>query len=102
MSAIEACSLQPLDALVSGATTILFDPGNAIVDQLRDAQQHFEATDVCLDFTEIETVSSEELSALIRFALGMRQREKSVAIRNACPHLEEIFEITRFAAWITD
>lgn len=102
MTAVKDFNATPLDSLVSDAKTIQFDPSTSIAEQLDAADQYFEATGVCLDFAAIETVSSAELSALIQFALQLRRREKSVAIRNVGPHLDEIFAITRFGAWTTE
>lgn len=102
MSTITELKVSPSGSLARGVTTIVFERTAEIVDQLRAAEEEqFEATDVCLDFAEIDTVSSADLSALIRFSLRVRRLDKSISMSNVSPPLEAIFEITRFGVWST-
>jgi len=81
------------------ATRIVFASNRSIVDQLDAAESHCGDCAVLLDFEEIETVDSAELSALVCFALHLRWRETTVSLCNIGTPLAEIFAITRFGSW---
>ena len=91
----------PSDSAISEIRRIVLNPDASIADQLSAAEVEVDASGVCLDFANIEIVSSAELSALIRFSLRMRQLELSIVMSHVGPDLQQIFEITRFGVWST-
>ncbi len=91
--------LEATERPLQDACRIVFEPSVSVADQLGAAVAEPATTDVWLDFENVDTVNSVELSALIRYTLQLRRQEKTVVLCNVGPHLARIFEITRFGAW---
>ena len=84
------------DSPAETVSVIIFDPGQRITDELDVDDGELNESEVWLDFANVETVNSAELSALIRFTLRMRQLGKTVCACHVGSELEVIFELTRF------
>ncbi len=89
-----------IESLELSSERILLKRRETVVDQLEAAEPHLTAAKVCVDFMNVETVTSLELSALIQFTLRLRQRDKSVHVCNVGPLVGEIFDITRFGRFL--
>ena len=58
-------------------------------------------TGVVLDFQHVREICSSELSALIRFCVAIRSREKQVVVIRAAALVRDVFRVTRFSRLAT-
>ena len=71
----------------------------------RDAEDAFakvvsEATDIVLDFTELDYIASAGLRALKRLRGDMRSKGGTLTLRGVNEDVMEVFEMTGFAAML--
>lgn len=87
---------QLADPQVRRGPTIVFTARDSILEQLNARNGSFSEPDIWLDFTNVEIVSSAELSAMIHFRLQMVKSGKRLRVCNVGPILRDIFELARF------
>ncbi len=63
--------------------------------EAHDVADHTHDHEVVVDIAAIETISSDELSELIRLKSKMRNAGRSLVLENVQQHLWEVFTVTR-------